>query len=89
MRVVPIITLGEVQTERGLVQQQGSAASWANVGVLSHMACHHIIPSHPVTSLAREGTSRPLPHLLVPTYTLPPYWAMLRRLLCPALPLRA
>ena len=98
MRAIPCYYCerGTDRRKRGLVQQrqQGSAAGvvWASyrAGI---MPCHRPIPSHPITSLshAKEQASRPrtLTHLLVPTYTLPPYWAMLRRLFCPALPLRA
>ena len=97
--MIPIIIVekGTNSTERGLVQQQQGSAALRSVGVLSRghhaMPCHRPIASHPITSLAhaKEQASRPrtLTHLLVPTYTLPPYWAMLRRLFCPALPLRA
>ena len=58
------------------------------------MPSSHRIASHHISSLTRRNKSpSPSPshhyHQLVPTYTLPPYWAMPRRLLCPALPLRA
>jgi len=85
MRVMPMLEWERYKRGLAQVQHAGKRGKLGSVGVLSRIPLD-LIPSHSRWYAGEVLTYFPS---YLPTYTLPPYWAMLRRLLCSALPLRA
>jgi hypothetical protein len=87
MRVIPMKEWERYKRGLAQVQHAGKRGKLGSVGVLSRIPLDTI----PITLSPVRYAGEVLTYLpsYLPTYTLPPYWAMLRRLLCSALPLRA